>query len=225
MAFACSLTEVVGVAALGVVAGPLALRWAARLARTPVPYVPWPLASAAAASYFAVLACVRGVSLETLALMGFACVLATLALVDVAERRIPNACIAYGCVLRAAALVAEVLAGRAHVGEACAQALTGAAVTCAPAVLLALATCAVRGEAGVGGGDLKLLATVGLYTGWWYGLLTLFAACVLGVAGTLPKLCRGLREHAGARPATFAFGPPLALSCAFWVLFSKKPFI
>ena len=235
LARACGPAWVALAAACGASVGPVAVRRAARLARAEVPPVSWPLAGTVGAALFGLLAWRHGVSAESVALMGFACVLAVLSLVDLAERRIPNVCVLQASAMRVAVLVVAALAGDVSWGDSCARALVGAVVTCAPAALLALATCLLRGRPGVGGGDLKLLAVVGLYAGWWDGLLILFAASVMGVASTLatPRRSRtgptASRASATTPPtrgsATFAFGPPIALSCVFWMLFSKKPFI
>lgn len=72
---------------------------------------------------------------------------------------------------------------------------------------------------GMGLGDVKLAALMGLYLGWIHPTLCLFAlmaGCVLGVVagGVLFVARRG-------RSAEFPFGPWLALGCVLVVLFSS----
>lgn len=57
----------------------------------------------------------------------------------------------------------------------------------------------------MGGGDLKLLAVLGLYFGWKQGLFLILAACVLGLAGmaVTGRLAKGVRTP---------FAPALFLS-------------
>lgn len=75
---------------------------------------------------------------------------------------------------------------------------------------------------GMGLGDVKLAALMGLYLGWIHPLLCLFAlmgACLLGVAAGLV-----LYVARGGRSAEFPFGPWLVLGCLLTVLFSPRVF-
>ena len=60
-------------------------------------------------------------------------------------------------------------------------------------------------EGGMGGGDVKLAAAIGAWTGMPAVLPALFAAFFLGSLAALFLLCRGVR-----RRATLPFGPFLA---------------
>lgn len=86
----------------------------------------------------------------------------------------------------------------------------GAAALFVPMLLLVLAADHLAGRETMGGGDLKLLALLGLYFGWQQGLLLLIFSCLLGLwlAALLGK----------AKPGTaFPFGP--ALATAAWLVF------
>ena len=72
-----------------------------------------------------------------------------------------------------------------------------------PLLLVALLT------GGFGGGDIKLMAALGLALGWKLTLLTLFGGIVLG---GIYAICLLVSKRAGAKDA-FAFGPFLCL-CA-----------
>jgi len=61
---------------------------------------------------------------------------------------------------------------------------------------------------GMGLGDVKLLAAVGVFLGWRKVLLTLFGGSLLGVLVVLPLLLAGKID----RKTPFAFGPFLAVA-------------
>jgi leader peptidase (prepilin peptidase)/N-methyltransferase len=71
---------------------------------------------------------------------------------------------------------------------------------------------------GMGLGDVKLAALMGLYLGWVHPILCLYAviaACLLGiVAGLVAFFARGRKS------ANFPFGPWLALGCVLMLLAS-----
>lgn len=69
-----------------------------------------------------------------------------------------------------------------------------------------------RGRPGIGGGDMKLLAAIGAWTGWAPLPAVLLMACGSGVLYVL--LHRGHRR----RHAAFAFGPFLSLAAGFWLM-------
>ena len=93
---------------------------------------------------------------------------------DLASRVVPNGCVA---------AVALAGASRAALRGSLAEAAAG--VVCIAVVMLAasLASSRLRGEPGVGGGDVKLLSAVGAWTGPVLGLAVVGASCLLGVMG------------------------------------------
>lgn len=65
----------------------------------------------------------------------------------------------------------------------------------------------ITNREGMGGGDLKLLAMIGVYLGWEKTLLTLFLASLIGSIISVPlMLFQGKNRH-----ATVTFGPFLSL--------------
>ena len=63
----------------------------------------------------------------------------------------------------------------------------------------------------LGGGDIKLLAVVGLYLGPVGSLFALVLACVIGLA------CHALRRGKGGQ--AFPFGPSIAVAAAGMLLY------
>ena len=132
---------------------------------------------------------------------GFLAVLAAVSLVDLRERRIPNAW-TYPAFL--GALLAAIIAGP----DIALAALGGLALTGGFFVLMF-----VLGRGRLGFGDVKLGALSGVVLGIAGAPLFLVAGTGAGAIAALLLLLRG----AGPR-ATFAYGPSLAAGAAFAVL-------
>lgn len=150
------------------------------------------------------------------------CVLGLAAFFDCRVRRIPNrlvlaalggwallavAGLCLGAV-RPAVLAARVVSGLLLSGGACA---------------LALALYRITGRVSLGGGDVKLLAVLGLYLGFVRGVFAVVIACALAVAWQCARALltmRGAgcgRRLARLRSATFAFAPWLLAGAALVV--------
>ena len=78
-------------------------------------------------------------------------------------------------------------------------------------LLISLAMDRIMGRDTLGGGDIKLLAVVGLYLGPIGALFALVLACVIGL------LFHALMRGEGARP--FPFGPSIAVAAAAMLLY------
>jgi len=78
-------------------------------------------------------------------------------------------------------------------------------------LLISLAMDKIMGRDTMGGGDIKLLAVVGLYLGPIGALFALVLACVIGL------LFHALRRGEDARP--FPFGPSIAVAAAAMLLY------
>jgi len=68
-----------------------------------------------------------------------------------------------------------------------------------------------RGRPGIGGGDMKLLAAIGAWTGWAPLPSILLIACASGVLFML------FQRGSALRHAAFAFGPFLSLAAGLWL--------
>lgn len=89
--------------------------------------------------------------------------------------------------------------------------LIGAAALFLPMLGLVLLYDRRAGKESMGGGDLKLIALLGLYFGWKQGLLLMIVACVFGL------LFAGLRR--AKKGAAIPFGPALSAAAWFTVIF------
>jgi leader peptidase (prepilin peptidase) / N-methyltransferase len=147
----------------------------------------------------------QGHDADALAWAGVQLVLGAIAAIDAATRRIPNV-----------ATLATAL---------CAAALRLAfARRVLPETLVASATCfvvflvlALAARGGLGMGDVKLAALLGLLLG-----RNVLAALLLGtIAGAVAALVAARRS--GSRKATLAYGPYLCLGAAVVILFTTPP--
>ncbi len=164
---------------------------------------------------FAVItACIylrAGVSVLTIRLFVYACCLFALSLTDLEARIIPNGCLLLALVTWAATepfLFTGWTDFWLHVG-----AMIGAAVLI---LLLVLVMDAVLKKDSMGGGDIKLIAVLGLYTGAVGMMFLLFFASILGI---FYAAARGRLKHGEA----VAFGPFLAASGLFMALWGEIP--
>ncbi|MFC1849004.1 prepilin peptidase [candidate division CSSED10-310 bacterium] len=69
----------------------------------------------------------------------------------------------------------------------------------------------LTGKEGMGGGDMKMLAMIGVFLGWEKTLLTLFLGCFFGSLVSIPLLLFLGRD----RSTKISFGPFLALGALF----------
>lgn len=164
----------------------------------------------------------------------FLVLLAWASAIDLHERRIPNKLVAAMAVLwlavrvllaaMAAACCAASFGSGAQIGDAALVAsatmmrmipfgltlgdgLVGALVLggCSLAVSIAFERLAQRPS--MGGGDIKLLAVVGLFLGWERGLRCLFAACLVVL---VMQMASRFREGGkGIASQTFPFAPAI----------------
>lgn len=128
---------------------------------------------------------------------------------DLRWRIIPNECVA----LVAVAWLLVCGAGSC-VGARLLWGAAGAATVLAVLLLVSCASTALGHGAGIGGGDVKLLAATSLWVGPFWGLALVGASCVLGLLGRLA--CMPFRK-APASPG-IPLAPAIALSLALLVL-------
>lgn len=138
----------------------------------------------------------------------FGCVLLWLSNTDILWRKIPNASIISAALIRMLYVALALYSGSEHVGIIW-NSLVGAVLIGLFAFAISYMTERYSGRAGLGGGDVKLLAIAGLYFGPEGGFLILFLACVTALAGYA-------LHHTDDK--TFPFGPAISLACAIVAL-------
>lgn len=164
----------------------------------------------------------------------FLVLLAWASAIDLRERRIPNKLVAAMAVLwlavrillaaMAAACCAAGFGSGAQIGDAALVAsatmmrmipfgltlgdgLVGALVLGGGSLAVSIAFERLAQRPSMGGGDVKLLAAVGLFLGWERGLWCLFAACLVVLA--MQVVSRVREGGKGIASQTFPFAPAI----------------
>lgn len=83
-----------------------------------------------------------------------------------------------------------------------------------PLLLLVLVMEKIWKKDAMGGGDIKLFFVTGMYLGWLQNILVLFIACVIGIV-------IGMISQSRKQTPYFAFGPAIALSTVFVMIFGQ----
>ena len=151
-----------------------------------------------------------GTGAQALQLSLLFAILLVVSLVDMRERRIPNACIACACGVRALYLLHVLGSGHAQASALARESLAGMLMGLAPLVVAVLLLSRGGAAMSVGGGDIKLVAALGLYLGPSRVLPMLALGCLLMLAMALVSGRR--RDDASLLQLRLPFGPPLALS-------------
>lgn len=156
----------------------------------------YPAAELISCLYFVSVTLRCGLTVDALRLLALGCLLLTASLVDLDTMELPD-----GLLLAAALTALLRLPGGWR------DALLGAALIAGPLLALTLLADRLAGRETMGGGDIKLVALLGLHFGPIQTLFLLILACILGLlfGAALKK----------ARDAPFPFGP--ALSLAAWI--------
>lgn len=169
----------------------------------------------------------------------FLVLLAWASAIDLRERRIPNKLVAAMAVLwlavrvllaaMAAACCAAGFGSGAQIGDAAVVAsatmmrmipfgltlgdgLVGALVLGGGSLAVSIAFERLAQRPSMGGGDIKLLAAVGLFLGWERGLWCLFAACLVVL---VMQMASRVREGGkGIASQTFPFAPAILVGVA-----------
>lgn len=148
--------------------------------------------------------------------IAFLYLLMILSFIDLDTMRLPNplvallAAIGVGGVAVSAILsvpVAPLLPAGGPLANPAMMALAGVVAGAGPALVMSLAYASLRGSQGLGMGDVKLLAAMGLYLGLYAGL-ALFIGSIIGVAAAVAA------QRAAGPGAKVPFGPSLALAAA-----------
>lgn len=173
----------------------LALRGRCRYCGAPISKR-YPAAELISGFYYVSVMWRFGLTVEVLRLLILGSLLLTASLVDLDTMELPDGL-----------LIAAALAALPRLPDGWRDALLGAAAIAGPLLLLVLLCDKVMGRETMGGGDIKLVAVLGLHFGPAQTLLLLILACVLGLV-----LGAALKK---GRDAPFPFGP--ALSLAAWI--------
>ncbi len=152
-----------------------------------------------------------GFSAATIEYMALFAALIAIALIDFDTTEIPNGLLLFGLIVFAVLLYphgggVEAAADRAKDG------LLGGLVLGGGMLFLSLVMDNVLGRESMGGGDIKLFAMLGLFTGLAKGLVMLIAACVIGIT---------VAFGSGSRKTEFPFGPAIAEAAVFALLFGQ----
>lgn len=99
-----------------------------------------------------------------------------------------------------------------------AQSFAGVAVGGGSLYAVAAGYHLLTGKEGMGGGDIKLLAMIGAFTGWQGVIFTIFAASASGTAVGLLLMAAMGRNLKFAIP----FGPFLSLGAAIYLFFGRE---
>lgn len=176
----------------------LFLRGKCRYCGAPIS-VRYPAVELISALYYLSIVLRFGLSVDALRLLILGSLLLTASLVDLDTMELPDGL-----------LLAAALAALLRLPDGWKSALLGAAAISIPLLLLVLLADKLLGRETMGGGDIKLVAVLGLHFGSLQTLFLLILACVLG-------LCLGAAMKK-AKDAPFPFGPALALAGWFTAL-------
>lgn len=147
-----------------------------------------------------------GLSFQTVSALTLCCCLFCLSLVDLDIQIIPNRFLAIPAVVRLAQLTAE---------ERLVSSILPALVFGGGLLALSLVMDKLLHKDTMGGGDIKLIALLGLYFGFAECLFLILCACVLGIiaASVLMKI----RDD-----TPFPFGPALSIGAYITLLFGEE---
>lgn len=160
----------------------------------------YPAAELVSALYYLTIVLRFGLTADALRFLILGSLLLTACLVDLDVMELPDSL-----------LLEAALAALLRLPEGWKSALLGALAVSVPLLLLVLLADRVMGRETMGGGDIKLVAVLGLHFGPLQTLFLLILACLLG-------LCLGAAMKK-ARDAPFPFGPALALAGWLTALF------
>ena len=157
-----------------------------------------------------------GLSVETLRLSVFSCVLLALSLVDLESYEIPDSFLLFGAVWWLVTIPLLVWKsgqtdGSFSVKTELAQGLLGGILIAGGLLAVSLLFDKLLGKESMGGGDIKLLFVTGLYLGPWSNLLNLILACVVGLVFVV-----------GMKQKKIPFGPSIAISAYLCLLFGSQ---
>lgn len=152
-----------------------------------------------------------GPTLEAVHLAVFAAILVAIADIDQATRRIPNALVLAAFSVRVLYIAIVWIANAGGALPLLIRSLVGAVVISGGLLVFTTIADCLRGNANMGGGDIKLFAVVGFYFGLSVGLVVTAAACALGACATL-LLQKSSKRVLDDQSGTFPLGPAISVS-------------
>jgi len=171
-----------------------------------------PVTEALTAAAFALLLWRHGLSLWTVGCMVFTVLLLAIALIDLETGIIPNG-------LLLAGIITFVLFGLLDGGlSRLVQGALGGLTASVPLLILVLIMDKVLKRDSMGGGDIKLFFTAGLYLAWKEALFLLILSCVIGIVF---GLALRKRFHDEENPDAFPFGPAIVLAAVVSMLWAQ----
>lgn len=184
------------------------LRGKCRNCKTPISHV-YPIGEISTALLFMIFAWKLGLEPELLAGLIFSSIMVVIVHTDLKERIIPNRINLFGLIT-----IIPIRLFMSNPLPLWDYAVASLLVGCL------LYTLAAISKGGIGGGDIKLFALIGLFIGLKATLLTLFAASLIGyLFGMLGRLRRG-----GTGDKTIPFGPYIAVAGVFAYLWGNQLF-
>ncbi|OXT07664.1 prepilin peptidase [Thermoanaerobacterium thermosaccharolyticum] len=165
--------------------------------------VKYPLVEIIAGLMYLVLFIYFGFSIELLFYLFLLSLLIVIAFIDIEHKIIPNKIILTGLIVGA---IFRVLMLNYGVWDYVIGFVLGGGVL----LLISLLS-----GGGMGGGDIKLMAMIGLFIGWKLTLLTLFIAALLGAVGGIILIALKIKTRKDYIP----FGPYISAACIISILY------
>lgn len=144
-----------------------------------------------------------GISIKSLSYTFLASLLIVITFIDMEHKIIPNKIILIGLIVGAAFRLITINYG---IWDYIVGFLVGGGV---------LFLISLLSGGGMGGGDIKLMAMIGLYVGWKLTISTLFLAVVLGAVGGIVLILFKIKTRKDYIP----FGPYISIACIISILY------
>lgn len=140
----------------------------------------------------------------------FLCCLFCLSVTDLTRRIIPDSYLILSATVWAVSLPFLTHSPAEVLGRVLAAAAFGGGILLISGILDR-----IPGRTGIGGGDVKLIFTAGLYLGAAAMVFALLIACVLGLLAWARQCGKESSDH------TFPFGPPIAAGTGYMLLWGE----
>ena len=170
--------------------------------------IKYPISEAIGGILFVLIINRFGFSIETIEYLVLACILMGISYADLEDFLIPDRFIIAGIVNR----LIFILLGNDVLSELLRSVISGL-VMALGVLILVIVMEKVLGKEAMGGGDIKLLFMLGMYSSLYLDLLGLFTSCVIGIVFGL-LMTKGRKEM-------FPFGPSICLGFLLALLYGE----